>query len=326
MRDDLTAAFHALSQSREAGEQLMLSVLPVTTPEGRVAAALSFEGTRHLLVPIPVGTPVASDRRSKSVTIERRELIVEGDRRLYIDVACHQPELGDLFERLASEICERLAAKPQDYLLIPSRTLSRWRQLLEDGREPLSASQLVGVFGELWVLRRMVEVDPLRRVDHWGGPSRAVHDFGRGGMAVEVKTSTARSGRMVEIHGADQLDVSSNGKLALVYLRVRESADGVSVGGLIAALEAAGADPASLDELLTAAGVRHRPMGPTFEVVEEAWFLVDENFPRITPSAFVGGIVPDGVLALNYRLDLSTSPAPMSGAEQSRWLKELADS
>ncbi|MGY1722732.1 PD-(D/E)XK motif protein [Blastococcus sp. SYSU DS0533] len=325
MRDDLSAAFHALSQYHAASQLLMLSHLSVDTAAGKIAAAVDHDGTRHLLLPIPIGTPVATDRRSRSVTIERRELIVDGERCWFIDVACQQPALNDLFERLAVEICERVAAEPEDYLVIPGRTLSRWRQLLEAGKEPLTPGQVVGLFGELWVLREMVAEDPLRRVDHWVGPDNAVHDFRRGRVAVEVKTSTTRNGRIVEIHGADQLAVAASDKLILVYLRVREASEGINLRKLVTSLEAQGVDPVSLRGRLNAAGVPLDLNSPSYEVIEERWFTVRDSFPRIIPDSFLGGRVPEGILSLSYRLDLTgPEPVPLEAEARSDILKEMA--
>jgi hypothetical protein len=327
MRDDIAGAFVALSASQAAAHGLMLSQLPVTTAVGDVAAAVDSEGSRHLLVPVPVGTPVVADRHSRSVTLQRRELIVDGERRFFIDVACHEPELDDLFERLAADMCEQISAKPSDFLLIPARTLVRWRRLFETGREPLSPGQLAGVFGELWVLREMVAVDPLRRVDHWKGPDNAIHDFRRGRIAVEVKTSTARNGRLVEIHGAEQLDAAPYEKLALAYIRLRESADGMRLSDLLTELREAGVDSVELQRRLDALGVSDDTDTPSYEVHEETWFSVTEDFPKIVPGSFKTGVVPEGVQSLNYRLDLTGPyPPPMEMAARDDLLKEIAAS
>jgi hypothetical protein len=324
VREDLAAAFHALSRSHAASEVLLAS-LPVTTPAGDLMAAVDHDGTQHILVPVPPGTPVAPDRRSKSVTLARRELMVQGSRRLFIDVACQRVELRDVFERLAAEICERVLARPDEYRVIPQLTLSRWRQLLEAGREPLRESGLVGIYGELWVLRQMVAEDPLRRIDHWVGPDRAVHDFRRGNAAVEVKTSTARSGRVVEIHGVEQLALPPAGCLWLVYLRLGESSIGTTLRQLIDEIEELGVDPATFEQLLSRTGISGDSDTRPYEVREELRFRVDDDFPRVVPDSFTGDRVPEGVLNLNYQLDLSGShPAPQTAGAWTALLEELA--
>jgi hypothetical protein len=324
VRDDVAAAFHALARSHESSEVLLAS-LQVTTPAGELMAAVDQDGTQHVLVPVPPGTPVAPDRRSKSVTLARRELLIQGNRRLFIDVACHREELRDVFERLAAEICERVLAQPDEYRVIPQLTLSRWRQLLEAGREPLSESALVGIYGELCVLRRMLAEDPLHRIDHWVGPDRAVHDFRRGNVAVEVKTSTARSGRIMEIHGVEQLANPDGGRLCLVYLRLRESSAGATLRQVINEIEAIGVDPAYFEQLLARTGIAGDSNTRPYEIREELWFPVDDDFPRVVPASFVGARLPEGVLSINYQLDLSGSfPAPMTIDARTAILRELA--
>ncbi|MGY1665935.1 PD-(D/E)XK motif protein [Geodermatophilus sp. SYSU D00696] len=324
MRDDVAAAFHALSRSHEASEVLMAS-LPVTTPAGDLMAAVDHDGTQHVLVPVPPGTPVVPDRRSKSVTLARRELMVHGARRLFIDVACHRVELRDVFERLAGEICERVLARPDEYRTIPQLTLSRWRQLLEAGKEPLGESGLMGIYGELWVLRQMVAEDPLRRIEHWVGPDRAVHDFRRGAVAVEVKTSSSQNGRTVEIHGSEQLAAPTAGRLYLVYLRLREAWAGMTLRQLIDEIRGLGVDPVDFEQMLARTGISESSDTRPFEVREELWYHIDETFPRVVPTSFIGGRVPEGVLNLNYQLDLA-GPYPTALPADARVtvLRELA--
>lgn len=324
MRDDVAAAFHALSKSHEASEVLLVS-LPVTTPAGDIMAAVDQDGTQHVLVPVPPGTPVAPDQRSKSVTLARRELMVRGSRRLFIDVACHRVELRDVFERLAGEICERVLARPDEYRTIPQLTLSRWRQLVEAGKEPLGESGLMGVYGELWVLRQMIAEDPLRRIEHWVGPEREVHDFHRGAVAVEVKSSSARTGRTVEIHGAEQLAAPTAGLLYLVYVRLRESSAGVTLRQLIEEIRSLGVDSADFERVLARTGISEGSDSPPFEVREELWYHVNEAFPRVVQASFVGSRVPEGVLNLSYQLSLAgPQPAPLSADARATVLRELA--
>ncbi len=324
MRDDVAAAFHALSKSQEASEVLLVS-LPVATPAGDVMAAVDHDGTQHVLVPVPPGTPVAPDRRSKSVTLTRRELIVQGSRRLFVDVACHRVELRDVFERLAGEICERVLARPDEYRTIPQLTLSRWRQLLEAGKEPLGESGLMGIYGELWVLRQMVAEDPLRRIEHWIGPDRGVHDFRRGAVAVEVKASSARNGRTVEIHGSEQLAAPTAGRLYLVYLRLGEASAGMTLRQLIDEIRGLRVDAAEFEQMLARTGMSESSDTRPFEVREELWYHIDEKFPCVVPASFTGGRVPDGVQNLNYQLDLAgPHPAALPADARIAVLRELA--
>jgi hypothetical protein len=230
-----------------------------------------------------------------------------------------------VFERLAGEICERVLARPDEYRTIPQLTLSRWRQLLEPGKEPLGESGLMGVYGELWVLRQMVAEDPLRRIEHWVGPDRAMHDFRRGAVAVEVKSSSARNGRTVEIHGSEQLAAPTAGCLYLVYVGLRESSAGMTLRELINDLQGLGVDPTDFEQLLARTGISEASDTRPFEVREELWYPIDETFPRVVPTSFIGGRVPEGILNLNYQLDLAGSyPAPLTADARLIVLRKLA--
>ncbi len=66
--------------------------------------------------------------------------------------------------------------------------LSRWRDLLSKDQVNLpDKNTLIGVFGELWVLRSMAQHNPFA-VDIWVGPEGARFDFINENKELEVKT------------------------------------------------------------------------------------------------------------------------------------------
>lgn len=324
--DELAVAWLSLAATTGDDEDLQLVPLSVGTPVGAVCAGRDRVGRAHLLVPAPVGTRVVPDHRSAAVDIRERELILEGRRQVFLDLWCRQSEAEEVFARLALEVCERVAGEPAAALSIPGLVLRSWRRLLAAWTGELNQDRAAGLFGELHVLGSSIRVDPSRRVDHWQRNGQARHDFVRGGVAVEVKSTTAREGRTVEIHGVEQLDPPAGGSLHLAFLRLAVGPEGRTIGEMVASLSACGADGAALSDVLADMGwTGDGPDAPRFAVVEERWYLVDGRFPRLVPSTFAGAALPDGVLRLRYSVDLSgQAPAPVTEGQRLDALRALA--
>lgn len=296
---------------------------------GRVLAGLDGTGLRHLLVPLAEGAHVEADRRSAGVHLAERELEADGVRIRFADLACRRPHLAAAFALLGDEATEEIRASPDDVGGAIGRVLGRWRELLDREASPvLSLEQLIGLFGELWVLRRLLaeEQAALRR---WTGPLGGRHDFTGVGLSLEIKSTLRREGRVIEVHGLEQMEAPPSGRLFLTLLRLEQSEGGESVPDLVAAVAAVAHDHLELERRLAAAGYdRHyeaQYQEVRFLVLERTSWKVDEGFPRIVRSSFVGGAMPAGTLALRYRIDLSgPAPAPLAEADEAAVFTGLA--
>jgi hypothetical protein len=181
-------------------------------------------------------------------------------------------------------------------------------------RSLLSRSDQLGLFGELWFLRvwLLPHVGARMAVDRWRGPTGSRHDFEWSGRSVEGKATTSTRGNVHRINGVDQLMPPDGGVLYLFSVRLREEAGSSNtLPALVRAIsQEVGADPEAADRFettLTRAGYsllhaeeyeKHR-----LRVVEEGLYAVRDNFPRIVPASFPGG-VPGGVEALEYEINL----------------------
>lgn len=322
---DLAAAWLALTEGLPGAGEIRLSSLDAANNTGHLLVGSDSHQRLHLLVPVPPGHPVRVDRRSKGVGIERNEYVVGADRRPFVDVVCYEPALNDIFHRLAAEMVTRVVDKPADSVSVCQEVLARWRELLERRRPPLSPDALAGLFGELHVLSQLVARDPAHRVGAWVGPTGAVHDFQTATVEVEVKATARREGRLVGIHGAEQLQPTGDRELYLLFIRFRIDTAGRSVGDLVASLKSAGVDGIQLDELVALSGWSESVDDERFVVVEERLYRVDDAFPKIVPDSFTEGDVPSGVVRLQYEVDLTgPQPAPLGGPAASAVLDDLA--
>jgi hypothetical protein len=212
-------------------------------------------------------------------------------------------------------VADKVQLEHADFAHAVVASLASLRQLLA-GHARLSDHEQVGLFGELLVLRHLLnELPGETGLSAWRGPQREEHDFDLGGDDVEVKTTMAED-RHHWITNARQLSPSVGRPLWLVSLQVTGAgSDGTSLSDLIAQIESALTDHgvAELRQKLNLLDWRE----------ETAWLYprklrlrtkpeiydVDDHFPALTPARLVAaGIDPRPFTQLKYLLDLSVAP------------------
>ncbi len=297
--------------ARPAVSAFRTAHLGIDTVDGPVLAGVDAEGRRHLLVPITARRPLTEDLGGRAVVLRRRTLEDENSRRTYAALGLVDPRLSDLFTALCVEVTERVSAAPTKAVVALQRVLADWRALLAGDRQVLGPAALAGLFGELTLLSSLVDRDPGAAVA-WTGPTGSAQDFHHGPNAVEVKTTVAPEGRVVRIHGTDQLDVPATGRLLLHWIRLRTNG-GTSVPELVTQVLDRCADPAVVLGLLRRVGYlesdREVYGRRRFEVVETRTHEIGPGFPRIIRSGLSGDAVLAGIGSLEYTVDLDAAPA-----------------
>lgn len=311
LREELLESWRLLDKRTATGA---LRTVPLALAiDGRhLAAAVDKAKARHVLIPVPDGQNQRGLWRSASVTLARVNLRGE-DRRnqTWLDLHCRRPELEPVFVRLAVAVLTGLDGRTPDQLEGATiAALEDWKDLL--GRGGAAEEPVTGLLAELLILEHLVAIDPVRALDIWQGPGGGRHDFRCGAHAIEVKGTTRRVGRQVQIHGVEQLLPPDDGDLHLAYLRLEHVPGGsLSVAAVTRQLIAAGV---TRDILLENLAVRDIPdlecdgAKLSFELRETIWYRVDDTFPRIIPTSFVAGQLPTGVLGIAYDVDLTAVP------------------
>jgi hypothetical protein len=297
-------------------------VLPtsVEAGSGTILYALDPGGRFHVFIPVAERTPFHADTRSAGVHLERRKLQDTRHQPAFLDLACQKVHLRDVFVHLAEDVLNEIAQEPHKPEAVCKRVMSRWRELLDrEAPGVMSQEALLGLYGELWILRRIVRInaDALRS---WTGPLGAVHDFRSQGGALEIKTTLAREGWRFEIHGVLQLAAIDGIPLYFAALSVDSAAPhGESVPEVVDAIVDAGVDTLELFTKLSRLGYDARDSAyyrdTKYSVQEMRFFLVDAEFPRIVPEVFVSGALPERVERLRYTVDLSGLSASALGSE-----------
>lgn len=308
----------ALEAAPTSGERhLRVSQLPVVTEQGAVVAAIDHDGFRHVLVPVHSHLKIRSGLDGPVLHLRKRPLEDEESYQMYADLACLRTDLNDLFTELCADILDATEELPNNSVKALYRVLDHWKALFQPQGSVLGPEQLAGLFGELLVLDRLLQLDSsAHRL--WHGPKGHHHDFTTGNIAVEVKTST-NGGRRPRVHGLDQLDAPERGSLCLAWFRLRPSpGDGSGVGFLELLEQTIRScdDESALLDLLAQAGYRsvdaERYSAVRFVVDEERWYEVTTEFPSLTSKKLVAAGVPISVCDVEYTIDLSSEvPVPM---------------
>lgn len=223
------------------------------------------------------------------------------------------PSAQDLFEVVVSDIVGAVVEESTSGAAFKSLSsrLTRWQVFFERfGAGGLSAEHQLGLFGELWFIRRMLQRSGVQAVRSWAGPSAANQDFQLAGRALEVKTSSANPSVEVRISNLLQLDGHGLEGLALAVLLVSRAANSPeTLADIVAAVrtEVRQRTPDQSQELedkllqegfLDAQSPLYTSVG--YSVRQVNYYLVMEGFPRLTPED-----VPNGVGAVRYSLDMS---------------------
>lgn len=184
--------------------------------------------------------------------------------------------------------------------LSPASWWISWKELLGNKNVDL---MVYDALGELWTLRYLA-----KKGEHaeWNGPAGATYDIDCDEFYTEVKSTTARNKRQITLSNLFQLDPPDGHSLYLVFCQFEPSISGYSINGLVDELVKLGYGRALLNEKLARIGLE---LGKTarnrcYMLHAATQYTVDENFPAIRESSFVGGTKPEGVVSITYVVSL----------------------
>lgn len=218
----------------------------------------------------------------------------------------------ELFSAMARDIVDLLATCPaadeaRGLAMLLGRARA-WQEFMRKGAAPLDAEAEIGLFGELAVLRAIMEagVAPAAACEAWRGPMGGLRDFEIGTGGLEVKSTLASAGFPARIGSLDQLDDTVRQPLFVAGIRMRQTSDGRSLPEAVEALRDIvmgdmEAQQLLADRLLAARYLdAHADQYPRrFELTDSRFLRVVDDFPRMTPWS-----VPQGVTRASYDIDL----------------------
>jgi hypothetical protein len=283
----------------------------------RLLAALDSSHRRHFLVPLKEREKSFTDRRSRGLEVATKEMTLPGHEvARYLDLICHDPAGHEAFDLIGGDLAAELVDPTVKASAVAERILEKWRRFwAQAARGMLSREEQIGLFAELWFL--LLWLIPKIGIDDalaaWRGPYGSRHDFEMTSLSVEAKATTSVKGRTHRINGVDQLSPPDNGSLLLFSMQLREERNASNtLPTMVRRCREVLADRSTalsvFDAGLVEAGYSDAHAEEyaklTLRLVDEALYRIEDDFPRITPDVFVGG-VPSGVEEVGYTINLS---------------------
>ena len=287
----------------------LFRAIPLPSGRGGLHATLTGEGHRGILVVLDPGEQVAIPRPllqgAGALTAEvARFNEGNGDLRA-LHVKCTDRLCDDAFAMFCELISEKMPVMGVGAAL--SKCHEEFQRLLK-GADPVPAGKLIGVIGELLVLRDLAKLDPAG-AEMWSGPRGERHDFRHGIIALEVKTTLRSETKTLKVRIADldQLECPDEGELFLHAVRLEQTEGGaLSVIALVEELKSLLDEDGRRDlaAQVSAAGIDPTCSRPQFSCMSRTTYKVTTDFPRLTASRLISGMPDSGVSAISYDLDL----------------------
>ena len=276
---------------------------------GHVRIGMGEDGAPQLLVPTTAGRRLAEDLSGEAVRIRNVQYVV--DRRVvdFIEVRSLARELDDAFRGLVDEILRRLDGGSGPEMSV-AEAVTDLRNLLKRDRS-LDTSFLVGLFGELSLLERILALNP-GASETWTGADSHRHDFSGVRVCIEAKSSLRRGSDIAHVSSIQQLEPPSDGRQLFLFYTGIELAGtgGLAVGSLIDRVRTMASSPDVIDAALDALELSQWRDVPAlwqkrFAVIKSDGYRVEGDFPRIVATTFPSGRAPNGVGSVEYDIDLS---------------------
>ncbi|EJM85113.1 hypothetical protein PMI34_04364 [Pseudomonas sp. GM74] len=300
-----------LRSGGDIGGDFEIRTIPtdVITPAGRVRLALGPNEEPRVLLPLSERETLSRSGTADALSLTVSCFTHKGHSVRFIDLVCLSRELDTVFAEFVDEMLARVATGVSCISAIES-TFEDFRSLLMQSNEKeVTPNIVVGLVGELLILNRLLDLCAAGW-RAWSGPSGDRHDFRRGSVSLEIK-STARAGNpTIVINGLDQLELPGDGSLHLLHLVLEPIFGGsLSICGLATSALKKADEPNELRSLLAAIGCedfdKPRWNRHSFRIQSESLYEVRDGFPRLTSSMLSTGVVHAGVSSITYAVDLS---------------------
>jgi hypothetical protein len=218
----------------------------------------------------------------------------------------------DIYFAVADDLCSCLNGVLRVNLRKSlSLTLERWQRFFSLREKiRLTKEEQVGLFGELWLLREMLNHDlGFPAIGYWKGPYREVFDYSMQNMSIEVKSTSTKMPYKAYINNEVQLDDGlAGGTLILCFVAVQTNeSSGETLADIVQFIEEfVKSDEAAyrlFQDKIFGCGLGSAYINSYimhYIIKEQAFFNVEEGFPRILKRN-----LQNGLGEISYSLDIS---------------------
>lgn len=224
---------------------------------------------------------------------------------------------SDLFRpffSLALEIADAVQVDRREPFEAVLGAIDRFASVIKV-KQSVSLEKILGLWGELEVLERMLRNLGPHSLDSWYGCEADTHDFRLGDLEIEVKT-TLRARSVHVINGLGQLQRSKDRNLILVSLQLVRTQDGLGLAERVQTIEALLAGDrrrlSNFRNAISSAGFDLSTSALTIEkfaLRRDPWLVIvdDEQVPKLTREALANVLTPrslDRLVDVTYSISV----------------------
>ena len=316
LTSEVSLAISALSGTKPSEGKSLRSKISGTNLVGReYQVGKDYNGALSLRVPCDYSGSSAMplwQTRLINVTKESREFNGVNEGWIIIHFSRFVP--GEQVTSLAAYVIDAIDPMDVESEKTVLAVLKEWKKLFVEDKSAFGYEKVVGLWGELHVLNKLIDISEEKALSVWTGPVRACHDFTSVDSSIECKTTTNKIVKNVHVSGINQLiPPSLNGTLTLAYVQIEErTSNSKSLTTFIEETAMRLNHPDVFFEKLGHLGYERNVTKTAhtetaFAICKDSYYDVTGDFPRITPTSFVGGNIPDEVEDITYTIDLRRS-------------------
>ena len=280
-----------------------IGIRPITAlPQEYEAYTIYFDHQNGVAIEVDSKMDVIDE--ASNITFRTIDILVGSSNKRFLVLLC----IDEKYRNEFAELCVQFVLPGKNgenrktLMTKPYEWWDQWTHLLGN---KVSSVKCYDVLGELIALEKIHQKDSAVQ---WAASHASSHDIETDKESFEVKSTVKKNDSSVTISSQYQLD--NEKPLHLVFVRLEQSANGMSINDVAEKLVANGYDKNQLEKELAD---RHFPLGNRlrdrkYNVLEIRAYDVDDNFPKITKDSFKNGQFPESITKIIYTISLEGFP------------------
>ncbi len=168
-----------------------------------------------------------------------------------------------------------------------------WKKLLGN---VLKSERDYDFLGELLALNYVLKEDSNAKYSNL-----ASHDIELPQYSIEVKSTTEKYNAEIHVNSQYQLENNTERPLKLIFVRLEKSQIGYSIKDVIERLKTKNYDINSLTRI---ENIGTSSINEKYRILEARLYNIDDNFPKITLKSLKNDELPNGIVKIEYIVDL----------------------